>query len=317
MAKQSYARVGILLYEDTALSLALLMRDILVRTNQLLGRECFQVRLFGRPGLSTLTIGPVSVRLSAPGPVGYLIVPPLSPGRDPFAEHPAESQLIKKLHRNGTKIYSACLGSLVVAQSGLLTGRDATTHWNWIQRAAQRFPDVKWDSSRMICDSGDIVTAGGFLAAVDLTLALVERLSTRAVSHEVGRLMLADSVREHQSVYATNLVFLRAEDRRMRRLEKWLQDHLSAAVTASDMAEVCQLGARSFHREFMRVYGVTPKKFVQLKRIEKVRLLLRDPEVSVEEAISKVGVTDVPSFRRVFQRELGLSPAEYRKRLRA
>lgn len=67
----------------------------------------------------------------------------------------------------------------------------------------------------------------------------------------------------------------------------------------------------------MSVYGVTPKKVVQLKRIEKVRLLLRDPKVGVEEAIASVGVTDVPSFRRVFQRELGMSPAEYRKRLRA
>jgi AraC-like DNA-binding protein len=74
---------------------------------------------------------------------------------------------------------------------------------------------------------------------------------------------------------------------------------------------------RSFHREFVRVYAVTPNKFVQLKRIEKVRLLLRNPEVSVEEAIASVGVTDVPSFRKVFRRELGLSPAEYRKRLRA
>jgi transcriptional regulator GlxA family with amidase domain len=205
----------------------------------------------------------------------------------------------------------------MVAQTGLLAGRDATTHWSWIQRAAQRFPDVKWDPSRMICDSGDIVTAGGFLAAVDLTLALVERTCTRAVSHEVGRLILADSVRQRQSVYATNLVFRRVEDPRMRRLEKWLRPHLSASVTASDMAAACNLSVRSFYREFVSVYGVTPKKFVQLKRIEKVRLLLRDPEVSVEEAIASVGVTDLPSFREVFRRELGISPAEYRRRLRA
>jgi len=83
------------------------------------------------------------------------------------------------------------------------------------------------------------------------------------------------------------------------------------------MAEVSNLSARSFHRKFVSAYGVTPKKFVQVKRIEKVRLLLRDPEVSVEAAIVSVGVTDVPSLRRVFQRELGVSPAEYRRGLRA
>jgi transcriptional regulator GlxA family with amidase domain len=318
MAKLPHCRVGILLHRDVSLSLALLMRDILLRTNQLLGRDCFEVRLVARPGLKTVTIGPVSILLSHPaGPIDYLIVPPLAPAKDPFAGHPGESRLIRTLHGKRTKIYSACFGSLLVAQSGLLAGRDATTHWNWISRAAQRFPDVKWDASRMICDGGDIVTAGGCLAAIDLTLALVERTCTRAASHEVGRLILADSVRQRQSVYATSLVFQRIEDPRMQRLEKWLQGRLSAAVTVSDMAEVCNLSFRSFHREFVRVYGVTPKKFVQLKRIEKVRHLLRDPKVGVEEAIASVGVTDVPSFRKVFRRELGLSPAEYRRRLRA
>jgi transcriptional regulator GlxA family with amidase domain len=318
MAKQPQSRVCVLLYPDASLSLSLLMRDILLRTNQLLCRDCFETSFIARRGLKTLAIGPVTVRLSRPhDAVDHLIVPPPALGEDPFAARPAESRLIRTLHGDGTKIYSACLGSLLVAQSGVLAGRDATTHWKWIQRAAQRFPEVRWDASRMICDNGDTVTAGGFLAAVDLTLALVERTCTRAISHEVGRLLLADSVRQRQSVYATDLVFRRVEDARMQRLEKWLEGHLAAAVTASDMARVCNLSARSFHREFVSVYGVTPKKFVQFKRIEKVRLLLRDPKVSVEQAVAGVGVTDVPSFRRVFRRELGLSPAEYRRRLRA
>jgi transcriptional regulator GlxA family with amidase domain len=318
MAKQPRGRIGILLHGDVSLGLSLLMRDILLRTNRLLGRDFFEVRFVARPGLKTVEIGPVSVRPSHPaGPIDHLIVPPLAFGKDPFAGHAAESRLIKTMHGSGTTVHSACLGSLMVAESGLLAGREATTHWSWIERAAQRFPDVRWDASRMICDSGDIVTAGGFLAAVDLTLALIERTCTRAISHEVGRLILADSVRQRQSVYATNLVFRRIEDPRMQRLEKWLQGRLSASVTASDMASACNLSVRSFYREFVSAYGVTPKKFVQLKRIEKVRLLLRDPEVSVEEAIAGVGVTDVPSFREVFRRELGISPAEYRRRLRA
>jgi transcriptional regulator GlxA family with amidase domain len=305
------------LHRDVSLSLALLMRDILDRTNRLLGHDCFETRFVARPGLKTVKIGPISVRLSRPaGTIDHLIVPPSAFGKDPFAAHPAESRLIRTLHGNGATIYSACLGSLLVAQSGLLAGRDATTHWDWIGRAAQRFPDVKWDASRMICDSGDIVTAGGFLAAVDLTLGLVERTCTRAVSHEVGRLLLADSVRQRQSVYATGLVVRRIEDPRMQRLDQWLEGRLSAAVTVSDMAAVCNLSVRSFYREFARVYGVTPKKFVQLKRVERVRLMLRDSQVSVEAAIAAVGVTDVSSFRRVFRRELGLSPAEYRRRLR-
>jgi transcriptional regulator GlxA family with amidase domain len=103
----------------------------------------------------------------------------------------------------------------------------------------------------------------------------------------------------------------------MQRLERWLDSHLSSAVTVEEMAEVCHLSTRTFHREFVKAYGFTPKKFVQLKRIETMRQLLRNADLSVEEAIAQVGVSDVPSFRKIFQRELGLSPAEYRKRLRA
>jgi transcriptional regulator GlxA family with amidase domain len=169
----------------------------------------------------------------------------------------------------------------------------------------------------MLCDSGRIVTSGGFLAAVDLVLSLVERVSSRSVSREVGRLLLADSIRQHQSVYATTLVSARVDDPRMRRLESWMDGHLSSAVTVEEMAGVCALGPRTFHRAFVKAFGLTPKKLLQRKRVEKVRQLLRDADVSVEKAVAAVGVSDVPSFRKVFQRELGLSPAEYRRRLRA
>jgi transcriptional regulator GlxA family with amidase domain len=318
MAKSTATSVRILLHEDVSLSLALLMRDILVRTNQLLGKERFAVHLVARPGLTQVHAGPVSVRVSKPaGRADTLIVPPFTPGSDPFAERSRERRLIQRLHDEGTTIHAACLGSLLVASTGLLAGKEAVTHWAWVERAKERFPEVAWDAGRMLCDAGDIVTSGGFLASVDLTLALIERSCSRAVSREVGRLLLADSIRQRQSVYATTLVPAGREDVRMKRLERWIESNLSLPLTVDQMADACGLGARTFHRAFVKAWGATPKKYLQLKRIERVRQLLRDETVSVEEAISRVGVSDVPSFRKVFQRELGLSPAEYRRRLRA
>jgi transcriptional regulator GlxA family with amidase domain len=293
------------------------MRDILLRANQLVGRECFSVSLIARPGLKRIGFGPVSVRVWRPyGSIDHLVVPPLAPGKNPFASRPGESRVIERQHTQGATIHAACLGSLVVAQAGLLAGREATTHWAWIQRARQQYPQVSWDAARMICDTGDVVTAGGFLAAVDLTLALVERTCSRSVSREVGRLLLVDSVRQHQSIYATTLAPSHIDEPRMRKLHRWIDAHLSAVITVDDMARVCNLSTRTFHRTFVKAHGFTPKKLLQLKRIEQVRLILRDAGVSVEEAIQKVGVSDVPSFRKVFQRELGLSPAEFRRRLR-
>jgi transcriptional regulator GlxA family with amidase domain len=168
----------------------------------------------------------------------------------------------------------------------------------------------------MLARSGGFVTAGGFLAAVDLALALVERETARPTSRELGRLVLADSARQHQSIYATSLVDTPTEDPRMQRLERWLQAHLAEAITVDDMAAVCRLEPRTFRRAFGRAYGFSPKKLLQLKRIEKVRTLLRRSDLSLEDVVGQVGVSDVPSFRKVFQRELGVSPAEYRRQIR-
>ncbi len=316
MAELSRAHVAILLHEDNSLSLALLVRDILLRANRQLGRACLDVAFVARSGLSRVVAGPVTVRASsAARAIDHLVVPPLTSGGDPFVSRPAESRLIDRVHDRGAVIHAACLGSLVVAQAGVLDGRVATTHWAWVQQARRRYPDVEWDAARMICDTGDVVTAGGFLAAVDLTLALVERMGGRSVARDVGRLLLVDSVRQHQSVFATSLVS-RVDEPRMRKLHRWIDAHLSAPIAVDDMARACNLSARTFHRVFTQAHGVTPKKLVQLKRIERVRAILRDPDVSIEEAIQRVGVSDVPSFRKIFRRELGLSPAEYRRRLR-
>jgi transcriptional regulator GlxA family with amidase domain len=168
----------------------------------------------------------------------------------------------------------------------------------------------------MLCDGGTIVTAGGFLAAVDLTLALVERVCSRKASHEVGRLLLVDSIRQHQSIYATTLVPTGVDEPRLQRLHRWIDAHLTEPITVDDMARACRLSRRTFHRVFVNAHGFPPKKLLQLKRVERVRVILRDANLSVEEAIQRVGVSDLPSFRKVFQRELGLSPAQFRRRLR-
>jgi len=307
--------VAILVHEDVSLSLALLIRDILRRTNLLLEREHFTVSMVGTRA-RRLVRDDVAIRLGAlDDRIDYLIVPPLTAGCDPFRPRTGETRLIARAHEQGAIVCAACLGALRVAETGLLAGHAATTHWAWVQRAKERLPAVKWDASRMVCDTGSVVTAGGFLAAVDLTLAIIARACSPQVSHEIGRLLLADSARQHQSIYATRLVDTPAEEPRLQRLERWLAAHLSGPVSVDDMARVCRLEPRTFRRVFARAYGLSPKKLLQLKRVETVRSLLRRSDLSLEEVVARVGVTDVPSFRRVFQRELGLSPAEYRRRL--
>jgi transcriptional regulator GlxA family with amidase domain len=141
-------------------------------------------------------------------------------------------------------------------------------------------------------------------------------MSSRETAHRLGQVLLADSVRQRQSVFAQRLIEPSVEHGSLSDLVQWIDRHLDTVLTASDMARHCKMSLRSFHRKFVAAHGVTPRKFLQLKRIERAQEQLRTSRRSVEQILEGVGVSDVASFRRVFQREIGLSPAEYRRRLR-
>lgn len=103
----------------------------------------------------------------------------------------------------------------------------------------------------------------------------------------------------------------------MGKIDAWIDSRLRSAPTAAEMARHCNMSMRSFHRKFRGAYGVTPRKYLQLKRVEAVRRLLGESRRSIEQILAEAGVSDVTSFRRIFQRELGRSPAEFRRLLAA
>lgn len=162
-----------------------------------------------------------------------------------------------------------------------------------------------------------MLTAGGYLATVDLALHVIAATSSRTTAHELGRMMLADSERQHQSIYALRLTEPAAQSGPLRDIDAWLDGRLRDAPTAAEMARHCNMSLRTFHRRFREAYGVTPRKYLQLKRVEAVRQLLGEGRRSIEQILVDVGVSDVTSFRRIFRRELGHSPAELRRTLAA
>lgn len=311
-------RVAILLGPHSSAALALLLRGAFERANRLLAAPLYAAdfvssRATGETSLQGVTIPVRRMR----GHCDYLVVPPydgLDPTWQPLAEDVA---LIEAQHRSGGIVASACLGALTVAAAGILDRHEATTHWDWATEARIRYPQVRWNLRRILCDQGQVITAGGYLAAIDLALHIVTATASRPTAHALGRLMLADSSRQYQSIYAQQLVEPAARPGALGGMALWIERRLKAAPSAAQMARHCGMSLRSFHRKFHATFGVTPRKFVQLKRVESVRRLLADRTRSTEDILEQVGVSDRTSFRRVFQRELGYSLSEYRRLLSA
>lgn len=310
-------RVAVLVSEQSSVALALLFRAIFERANRLLGKRTYEVCFVAPRGSGTVSLQGVRLELArARGRYDYFVVTPFDGFTQEHEPGEADIRMVRAQHGKGTVVASACLGALTLASAGLLDGREATTHWAWTAVVRARYPQVNWAVHHMISDHGDVITAGGYLGVVDLALHLVGATSSRETAHQLGQLLLADSVRQRQSVFAQRLIEPSVQHGSLSDLVQWIDRHLDTTLTASDMARHCKMSLRSFHRKFVAAHGVTPRKFLQLKRIERAQEQLRTSRRSVEQILEQVGVSDVASFRRVFQREIGLSPAEYRRRLR-
>jgi transcriptional regulator GlxA family with amidase domain len=315
-ARATVVRVAVLLNSSSSLAMALLFRAVFDRANRTLEQQRYSVELVRTGASGQLATTDVAIHARSPrGRYEYVVVTPYEAIDAVWQPERADVAFVAKQFRQGVIVASACLGALTLAEAGVLDGIEATTHWNWTAHARSRYPAVAWDTRRIVCGQGRVITAGGYLATVDLALHIIAATSSRELARTLARMMLADSARQHQSVYALRLAQPATARGELRKIDAWIDARLRFAPTAADMARHCNMSLRSFHRRFRETYGVTPRKYLQLKRVEAVRRLLENRRCSIEQILAEVGISDVTSFRRVFQRELGQSPAALRRQL--
>jgi len=241
----------------------------------------------------------------------------LPPALNQQIEWGTEHQLVRWVrhhHGQGALVCSICAGAFPLAASGLLDGRQATTHWALASDFAARFPDIKLEADRLVIDDGDIITAGGLMAWTDLGLRLIARFMGPALMLKVARFFLIDPGERAQSFYSSFVPNLTHGDDRILQVQHWLQSRYAEPVTIPDMAGVARLELRTFGRRFNAACGLSPSEYLQYLRISKARERLELSQTSIESIARDVGYTDISAFRRMFFKVVGLTPGEYRKR---
>jgi transcriptional regulator GlxA family with amidase domain len=227
---------------------------------------------------------------------------------------PRTIEWVARKHADGAAIAAVCGGVFLLADSGLLNGRRATTHWMFAAELQRRHPELRVDSDRIVIDEGDIVTAGGVLAWADMGLTLVERLLGRTIMCSTARFMLMDPPGREQRFYGEFTPPLRHGDKAIISIQHWLHANAAAMSSVAALAERAGLGSRTFLRRFVKATGLTPSEYHQQLRIARSRELLEFTRESVERIAVASGYEDTRGFRRTFKRVIGLSPAEYRRR---
>ncbi len=217
-------------------------------------------------------------------------------------------------HSVGACVCTVCAGAFLAAAAGLLDGRRATTHWALADDFRRRFPAVILKSEKMLIDEGDIITAGGVTAYLDLCLYLVRRFGSSTLASSLTRTLLIDCARQLQSPYSSHAFQKHHGDTAVKQSQNWLEENFAKAVTIRQLAKVAGLGERTFTRRFKKATGDTPSDYVQMLRIEIARKMLETSHDTIDCIVLKVGYEDTSSFRRLFRKHTGLSPSAYRKR---
>lgn len=244
-----------------------------------------------------------------------IIVLPPSLGKTPQPEMTRRlSGWLKGQHKAGAILGSVCAGAFLLAETGLLDGRTATTHWNLAEALQVRFPAIKVDGDKLIIDDGDVITAGGLMAWTDLGLKLVDRLLGSMVMIETARFLLVDPSGREQRFYSSFSPKLHHGDAAILKVQHWLQAEGARDVTLAAMAARAGLEARTFLRRFVKATGLRPTEYCQTLRIGKARERLEFGNQTIEEIAWEVGYADPGAFRKVFWKMMGLTPGEYRRR---
>ena len=221
---------------------------------------------------------------------------------------------LKARHAQGTALCSVCAGAFLLAETGLLNDRSATTHWSHAHELEHRFPKIKIEVGKLLIDHGDVFTAGGVMAWVDLGLRWIEKLMSPTVMLASARFFVVDPPRLDQRLYTPFSPNLLHGDIQILQLQHWIHSKYSEELTVAALAKLAAIGERTFLRRFYRATGLKPSEYFQQVRVTKAQEALEFSIHTVEEITSMVGYHDISAFRQVFKKVVGLTPAEYRVR---
>ena len=226
------------------------------------------------------------------------------------------SSLLKKLnaaHERGTRICSICSGVFLLAATGLLDGKSATTHWKFATQLARRYPRIAVQPNALYVDEGQIVTSAGSAAGLDMMLHLVRSDFGSKVANQVAqRLVIAPHRSGGQAQFVPQPV-QRDETGRLTKLMDWIRMHPAEQHTLSSMASRAVMTPRTLQRKFQETTRLTPIEWLVNERITIAKDMLEASQADISEVALAAGFASEESFRRHFRRLVDLSPSTYRR----
>lgn len=221
---------------------------------------------------------------------------------------------ITTAHARGAAIVGLCLGAFALADTGLLGGRSAVTHWEVMPILAERSIGSKVDSSVLYIDHGDVLTSAGTASAIDACLHLVRKHLGSAVATRIARSLVVAPHREGgQAQYIDRPLAQPVSDTTMAEVQEWALSHLDESLTVDRLADQARMSRRSFVRHFQQSTGTTPARWILEHRLQEARALLETTDWGIDSIAGKCGFGSSVTLRQRFAAAFAISPSAYRR----
>ena len=233
------------------------------------------------------------------------------------APAPALLRRLVAAHARGARIATICSGVFVLAATGLLDGKAATTHWRYADKLQQRHPAIEVRPNSLYVDEGSLLTSAGSAAGLDMMLHLVRRDHGPRVANQVAQRLVVPPHRLGDQAQFVARPLPQDEAARLARLMDWVRAHPAEDWTLASLAERAAMSVRTLQRQFRQSLGMSPVDWLVRERVELARQLLETSARPLAHVSSLAGFGSEESFRRHFRLATGVSPLAYRRQFGA
>lgn len=244
------------------------------------------------------------------------LIVPNRPDTD-VPRRPAVLEAIRSAHARGARLVGFCSGAFTLAEAGVLTSRRATAHWQWADTFRARFPDVTLEEDVLFVDDGDILTAAGSTAALDLGLHIVQRDYGAEIANSVSRRLVFSAHRDGGQKQFIQRPMPTLYDESLAPTLTWAQAHLDQPIAVADLARQAFVSPATLHRRFQSQLGTTPLTWLTRERVAVACRLLERGEPSLERVAQASGLGTTANLRALVRKQTGLTPSAYRHRFAA
>jgi len=224
---------------------------------------------------------------------------------------------LQTMYEQGSVIAAVGTGTCILAETGLLDDKPATTHWYYFDQFAKRYPNVQLKQQHFITQAGNLYCAASINSIADLTIHFIQRYFNKAVAQHIQRHFSHEVRKDYEAVSFFDTQNSSHPDEEILQLQLWLKGNVDKHISLNDMADYCRMSTRNLSRRFKRATGKTPQSYLMAARLNIARDLLQSSNLSIGDIADKTSFNDASHFSLCFQKFFAITPSEFRTSVRA